>query len=595
MVGTKTQRVIGQIQGLFDRGALGHLGDDQLLELFGRDRDAEAAFQTLIARHGPSVLRTCRQILNDPGDVDDAFQATLLVLARRAGSLRLAGSVGPWLQGVARRVSKKARVAAIRRRFHEMQAAVDVLVEGDPRLEVSSTVHDEVDRLPERLRTAVELCYFEQMSYRSAAQHIGVTEATIRGRLATARELLRVRLSQNKELGRARSRRAPSPIALGCVSLSSSVMRLAEGALRMMFVARLIRVALVIAGLGAAGTAFVALQTNSSVAVGADSPQQTKLVQATSNAVADHDLVIQGRGVTIEPERDEIRAPGPGKLMLWVDPGFLTYIYDDSSQDANRSRATPAGDSNPPPSTRGSSSDSRKGISDGNPKLLRISWTGNMLFTCKTTDPDGRPSSRAEFHGRVNAELKDASLRCQERLIIWLDQVVPLERIHTDNDEVVIETLARPPRAKLSVLHGFRDVVVDSRSESAGKEALSVRQRTEADGLLVYDSRTGVFRIGGKGQVQLHGERLRSSASSGGQDPSLSRTMISFTQGMSGKLGASTETKAARPSPVQFWGDVKITGNSRERSSDYTAKTERMWINWSVPGFIDGLNLGGIK
>src|SRR5438445_10247810 len=100
---------IQQIEWLFQRGTAVGLTEGELLERFVGGRD-EAAFEALIARHGPMVLGVCRQLLPDPNDVDDAFQATFLVLVRRAGTLRHRDLLGNWLYGVAHRVAMRARV-----------------------------------------------------------------------------------------------------------------------------------------------------------------------------------------------------------------------------------------------------------------------------------------------------------------------------------------------------------------------------------------------------------------------------------------------------------------------------------------------------
>src|SRR5438045_9727621 len=96
--------------------------DPDLLARFARDRD-EAAFAELVERHGPMVLAVCRRVLGCPHDADDAFQAAFLVLARRAGALRVRGSVGDWLHGAARRAAPAARRAAGRRPRRAARAA----------------------------------------------------------------------------------------------------------------------------------------------------------------------------------------------------------------------------------------------------------------------------------------------------------------------------------------------------------------------------------------------------------------------------------------------------------------------------------------
>ena len=110
MAGGPSVAVLRDIQSLFDTGTLNGLSDRQLLERFAGRRDAssEAAFEVLVLRHGPMVLRVCRNVLGDSTDAEDAFQATFLVLVRRCGSIRRLESLGSWLYGVACRVAARA-------------------------------------------------------------------------------------------------------------------------------------------------------------------------------------------------------------------------------------------------------------------------------------------------------------------------------------------------------------------------------------------------------------------------------------------------------------------------------------------------------
>ena len=126
--------VLRDIQTLFDTGTASGLSDRQLLERFAsrRDASAEAAFEVLVLRHGPMVLRVCHNVLGDATDAQDAFQATFLVLVRRSGSIRRLESLGSWLYGVACRVAARARVEAARRRAAERRGALRVVQAVDP-------------------------------------------------------------------------------------------------------------------------------------------------------------------------------------------------------------------------------------------------------------------------------------------------------------------------------------------------------------------------------------------------------------------------------------------------------------------------------
>ncbi len=112
--GLRSGAVMQQIGRLFLEGSSIGLSEGELLDRFVRARD-ESAFEILVARHGPMVLGVCRSLLRDPNDVDDAFQATFLVLVRKAATLRQCDLVANWLYGVAIRVAMRARGQAARR------------------------------------------------------------------------------------------------------------------------------------------------------------------------------------------------------------------------------------------------------------------------------------------------------------------------------------------------------------------------------------------------------------------------------------------------------------------------------------------------
>ncbi len=193
---SRLQTALGHLDRLFTEGSFVGLADGQLLERFLSHRD-EDAFTMLVERHAPMVMAVCRRTLKNPGEVDDAFQAAFLILARRPGSVRERDSLGGWLYGVARRVCLISNRAAARRRRHERRAAELRAVEAvidmshDDRW---AEIYDEIDRLPATYRLPVVLCVLEGRTRAEAAAQLGWTEGSVRGRLSRAKEVLRSRL-----------------------------------------------------------------------------------------------------------------------------------------------------------------------------------------------------------------------------------------------------------------------------------------------------------------------------------------------------------------------------------------------------------------
>jgi RNA polymerase sigma factor (sigma-70 family) len=174
------------------------LDDCALLERFVGLHD-EGAFRALVIRHGPAVLRACRSILRDPFDVDDAFQATFVVLVRRAGSINDPERLDAWLIGVARRVSARTRRDSSRRRERqghgtEMLAAEHPPSHAEP--DLRDVLRQELDRLPVEYRLPLELCYLEGLTHEETADRLGWPLGTVKVRLVRSRRLLRERLDR---------------------------------------------------------------------------------------------------------------------------------------------------------------------------------------------------------------------------------------------------------------------------------------------------------------------------------------------------------------------------------------------------------------
>ena len=204
MAAERRSSLEGQMRVLWAVGAAGDIDDVALISRFALrlGDSAREAFRILVERHGPMVLRVCHQVLGDRHDAEDAAQAVFLVLARKAPALRIDGSLAPWLHGVARRVAAKARVRSRARRQAEIRtvivAASVKASEGDskPSDDDWEAVHEEVERLPEKYRAPVVLCYLDGQTYEETARRIGCPVGTVRVRLSRARDRLRDRLAR---------------------------------------------------------------------------------------------------------------------------------------------------------------------------------------------------------------------------------------------------------------------------------------------------------------------------------------------------------------------------------------------------------------
>jgi RNA polymerase sigma factor (sigma-70 family) len=278
----RTGAVPHGLQTLFQAGSLVGVSDGQLLEWFAlRDGEmSETAFAALVDRHGPMVWRTCRAVLRDEHGAADAFQATFLVLVRKAGSLWVDESIAPWLHRVAVRAANQARRDAKRRNEAEQRAAQlnSGWTESEVPDDLADVIHQEIDRLPERHRRVVVLCELEERSCEEAARCLRCPVGTVKSRLARARERLRgalVRrgvmpaavLAEMSRDARAAIESPPSALTASTVRgsvwyasdplraagvISTTALMLAEGVLKAMIRARLqsmVLVAMVAVGL----------------------------------------------------------------------------------------------------------------------------------------------------------------------------------------------------------------------------------------------------------------------------------------------------------------------------------------------------------
>jgi RNA polymerase sigma factor (sigma-70 family) len=298
--------VLGYLETVL--GQPGDTGDNSLLDQFVAARDG-AAFAALVVRHGLMVLGVCRRLLEHEQDAEDAFQATFLVLARRAESVRNREAVASWLYGVAVRVARRVRSEKARRRQREQQMA-------RPADAVTNTAHDsgelravldeELDRLPERYRLPLLLCYLEGRTNEEAGRLLGWPVGTVKGRLARARDLLRGRLARRGLAPSAAVLTAvlaesagavPAPLADATVRVSLTagdapiqVVALAEGVIATMTATRWVPVLMLILIAGVLGGGAIVLHLPAGpppIADGKTAPAQEAKKRPTKDAQGD--------------------------------------------------------------------------------------------------------------------------------------------------------------------------------------------------------------------------------------------------------------------------------------------------------------------
>ncbi|WP_406693383.1 RNA polymerase sigma factor [Singulisphaera sp. Ch08] len=277
---------------LFTAGTVAGLTDSELLSRFANQPGdvAEASFAALVTRHGPMVLGTCLRMLTSPHDAEDAFQATFLVLVRKAKTVKVEDSLAPWLYGVCHRVVSRIRADVTRRRARETSDGTEHLPaheEASARWELRAVIDDELARLPERYRSPVILCDLEGLSHEEAARQLRCPVGTIKSRLFRAREQLSGRLARRGlglsagMLGGLLSAEVATAREMVCLAaatvqeatrhdasggtmagtLSASVIALTKGVLRTMLWTNLKKVAVFLLVLGTAGGFVLAQQS----------------------------------------------------------------------------------------------------------------------------------------------------------------------------------------------------------------------------------------------------------------------------------------------------------------------------------------------
>jgi RNA polymerase sigma factor (sigma-70 family) len=317
------------------------VSDHDLLKGFSDQHD-EAAFHMLLRRHGPMVLHVCRGVLAGEADAEDAFQATFLILASKAASIRKTSALGSWLHGVAYRTALKARAQAGARRKNESRAPARPISEPDDLTwqEVRQVMHEELTGLADRYRVPLVVCYLEGQTQDAAAVQLGLAKSTLKERLERGRAILRARLVR-RGLGPAPLLVAaawPSATALACLPatlvtstikaanlfaagqatvngvISAKVAALTEGILKTMFLTNL--------KVTAAGLVIAALLATGLFVTGMGAIPHRALAQQSTGKQQEKPKDKDGAGA----EKDSVRVVKAGKQV-----NSLTYCNDGTT------------------------------------------------------------------------------------------------------------------------------------------------------------------------------------------------------------------------------------------------------------------------
>jgi len=344
------------------------LTDSQLLEQFLSVQD-EVAFEVLVRRHGPMVFAVCRRVIGNLHDAEDAFQASFLVLARKAASVSPREALGNWLYGVAYRTARRARAVSARRWAREKQVKdmpSPTTAPADPLEDLEPLLDQELSRLPDKYRLPLVLCELEGRSRKEVARQLKLPEGTLSSRLATARKLLASRLAlrglaiSGGALSALLSRNAASAnvpnalirstakaaglIAAGKATamVSTKVTGLTEGVLKSMLMTKLLKISsAILLAIAAAAAGVYGLAAPS---LWAKPPRLKKPAQITKEGppAAVQEGQIQGRFTAADTGK-----PVPGvkiQVLILGVPGKSAPAEATSDEEGRYTLKVPIGD-----------------------------------------------------------------------------------------------------------------------------------------------------------------------------------------------------------------------------------------------------------
>jgi RNA polymerase sigma factor (sigma-70 family) len=307
------------------------LTDGELLTLYLARRD-ETAFEALVRRHGPMVWGVCRRVLVNAADAEDAFQATFLVLVRKAPSVRPREKVATWLHGVAYHTALKARAAAGKRRVKERQAAEMGRPDApdDRWADLLPLLDRELHLLPERYRVPIVLCDLEGKTHKEAARQMGWPQGTLSGRLSRARALLARRLARHgptaalamalsqDTMPAALAASTARAFAAGRILVSAKVIALAEGTVKAMLLTRL-----------KAAVLLVVLCAGAAIALGATKGGQAPMGPGAAKPAREPDPDEKANREYVEALRAAVKHPTDDHHVyrMVIDPRFYKAMH----------------------------------------------------------------------------------------------------------------------------------------------------------------------------------------------------------------------------------------------------------------------------